>query len=438
MNEPQKSLSSLPTSKVARAARFAKTGLNVGANYVKHYAKRAVGADSTSEDLHAANAAELYGALSEMKGSVLKVAQMLAMEKNILPTAYADQFAQAQYQTPPLSGPLVVKAFRDAFGRSPFEVFDEFDLQARQAASIGQVHAARKGGLELAVKVQYPGVADSIRSDIRLVKPIALRVLGLSEETVRPYLEEVETRLIEETDYALELRRGQEIAAACTGLRHLQFPNYYPELSSARILTMDWLPGQHLKEFLATDPPQAVRNQLGQALWDFYMFQLNTLRTVHADPHPGNFLLRAEEGGTLGVLDFGCVKEIPADVHRLFTALLAPETLADTTRLTALLEEAGVVRPEDAPAKRTFYVSTMQASLELVGRPFRQSTFDFGDPAYMQSLYALGDDLMQQPELRQQREPRGSEHFIYLNRTYVGLYALLTELRASIRTAAVA
>ena len=78
----------------------------------------------------------------------------------------------------------------------------------------------------------------------------------------------------------------------------------------------------------------------------------------------------------------------------------------------------------------------MQASLELVGRPFRQPRFDFGDPSYMQALYALGDDLMQQPELREQREPRGSEHFIYLNRTYVGLYALLTELRASIRTGA--
>ncbi|RPD48397.1 AarF/ABC1/UbiB kinase family protein [Hymenobacter sediminis] len=428
-------LNSLPTTKVARAARFAKTGLNVGANYVKHYAKRAVGADSSTADLHQANAAELYGALSEMKGSVLKVAQMLAMEKNILPTAYAEQFAQAQYQTPPLSGPLVVKAFRDAFGKSPFEVFDTFDLNARQAASIGQVHRAEKDGRTLAVKVQYPGVADSIRSDIRLVKPIALRVLGLDEATVRPYMQEVETRLIEETDYVLELRRGQQIAAACAHLANLQFPQYYPELSAQRILTMDWLPGQHLKEFLATNPSQEVRNQLGQALWDFYMFQLNTLRQVHADPHPGNFLLQADNGGTVGVLDFGCVKEIPADVHQLFTALLAPETLADEARLTALLTQAGVVKLQDPEAQRTFYVRTMQASLELVGRPFRQPTFDFGDPAYLESLYALGDDLMQQPELRQQREPRGSEHFIYLNRTYVGLYALLTELRAFVRTA---
>jgi predicted unusual protein kinase regulating ubiquinone biosynthesis (AarF/ABC1/UbiB family) len=430
-DEPQ---TSLPTTKVARAARFAKTGFNVGTNYIKHYAKKAVGAESTTEDLHAANAAELYGTLSEMKGSVLKVAQMLAMEKNMLPSAYADQFAKAQYSTPPLSGPLVTKAFRDAFGKSPYQLFEEFEPEARQAASIGQVHFARQDGKALAVKVQYPGVADSIKSDIRLVKPIALRIMGLNAAQVRPYLEEVETRLLEETDYKLELRRGQEIAAQCQGLQHLEFPNYYPEYSTARILTMDWLGGQHLKEFLATNPSQAVRNQIGQALWDFYQFQFNTLHRLHADPHPGNFLMRADQGGTLGVLDFGCVKEVPQDVYQLFTALLAPETIADETRLTALLTQANVLRPNDAPAMRALYLRTMQSSLELVGRPFRQPTFDFGDPAYMAALYALGDDLMADPELRKQREPRGSEHFIYLNRTYVGLFALLTELKAVVRT----
>ncbi len=432
MSVADQPLTSLPTTKVARAARFAKTGLSVGANYVKHYAKKAVGAESTMDDLHAANAAELYGALSEMKGSVLKVAQMLAMEKNMLPTAYADQFAKAQYQTPPLSGPLVTKAFRDAFGKSPFELFDAFEPAARQAASIGQVHFARKDGRDLAVKVQYPGVAASIKSDINLVKPIALRVMGLSEFQVRPYLEEVEARLLEETDYALELRRGRDIAARCAHLPHLEFPRYYPELSSPRILTMDWLPGQHLKEFLLTEPAQAVRDQLGQALWDFYQFQLNELRQVHADPHPGNFLLREQDGGTLGVLDFGCVKDVPADVYRLFTTLLAPETYADETRLRALLTEANILRASDPAPLQALYLRTLRTSLELVGRPFRQPTFDFGDPAYMAALYALGDDLMADPELRQQREPRGSAHFIYLNRTYVGLFALLTELKANV------
>ena len=431
--QPQESL---PTSKVARAARFAKTGLKVGANYVQHYAKRAVGADSAVADLHQANAEELYGTLSELKGSVLKVAQMLAMEKNLLPPAYAEQFRQAQYQTPPLSGPLVVKAFRDAFGRSPQEVFDEFDMSARQAASIGQVHAATKLGKALAVKVQYPGVGASIRSDLAMVKPVALRIMGLKEETLRPYLAEVETRLLEETDYKLELSRAQAIAAKCGHLHHLQFPTYYPALSAARILTMDWLPGQHLKEFLADAPSQVVRNQLGQALWDFYMYQLRELRQLHADPHPGNFLFSPTDGGTVGVLDFGCVKDVPALEQQQFLALLAPETLGDPARLEALLTEANVLRPSDPPALRAMYLRTLTHSLGLVGRPFREATFDFGDPAYLKSLYALGDDLMQDEQLKQQREPRGSAHFVYLNRTYVGLFSLLTELGAVVRTGA--
>ncbi len=429
-------MESLPISKVARAARFAKTGLSVGANYVKHYAKRAVGAESATDDLHAANAAELFGALSELKGSVLKVAQMLAMEKNLLPPAYAAQFQQAQYRTPPLSGPLVSKAFRDAFGRGPHELFADFDPAARQAASIGQVHfaKAREDGRPLAVKVQYPGVAGSIRSDLALVKPVALRVLGLDETQVRPYLAEVEARLLEETDYALELRRGQDIARRCAGLPHLAFARYYPELSSARILTMDWLPGQHLPEFLATGPSQAVRNQLGQALWDFYEFQVNELLTVHADPHPGNFLLQAEAGGTVAVLDFGCVKEIPAQVQQQFRRLLAAETLANPAQLLALLEEADVLRPGDPASQRALYLRVLPPALALVGRPFRQPRFDFGDPSFLQSLYALGDTFLQDPELRKQREPRGSADFIYLNRTYVGLFALLTDLKAEVQT----
>jgi predicted unusual protein kinase regulating ubiquinone biosynthesis (AarF/ABC1/UbiB family) len=434
MSDQEHPQESLPTSKVARAARFAKTGLKVGANYVQHYAKRAVGADSAMADLHQANAEELYGTLSEMKGSVLKVAQMLAMEKNLLPPAYAEQFRQAQYQTPPLSGPLVVKAFRDAFGRSPNEVFDEFDMSARQAASIGQVHRARKLGKDLAVKVQYPGVGASIRSDIAMVKPVALRIMGLREETLRPYLAEVEARLLEETDYKLELSRAQSIAAKCGHLPHLQFPGYYPALSAARILTMDWLPGQHLKEFMADAPSQEVRNQLGQALWDFYMYQLRELRQLHADPHPGNFLFSPTDGGTVGVLDFGCVKDVPALEQQQFLALLSPDTLGDPARLEALLTEAQVLRPGDPPALRAMYLRTLTQSLELVGRPFRQAEFNFGDPAYLKSLYALGDDLMQDEQLKQQREPRGSAHFVYLNRTYVGLFSLLTELGAVVRT----
>jgi predicted unusual protein kinase regulating ubiquinone biosynthesis (AarF/ABC1/UbiB family) len=269
-----------------------------------------------------------------------------------------------------------------------------------------------------------------------MVKPIALRVMGLDEGQVRPYLDEVEMRLLEETDYELELRRGRDIAARCAHLPHLEFPRYYPELSSARVLTMDWLGGQHLAEFMATNPSQEVRNQVGQALWDFYQFQLHTLHQVHADPHPGNFLFRAENGGTLGVLDFGCVKEIPADFQQQFLTLLSPDLLQDESRFVALLTELEMLRPSDDAAKRQLVLDVARPLLTLVARPFQQPTFDFGDPSYLAELYALGDSMMQDPQLRQEREPRGSRHFIYVNRTYFGLYSLLSELRAVVHTAA--
>src|SRR5690606_18506035 len=126
--------------------------------------------------------------------------------------------------------------------------------------------------------------------DLRIVKPFAVRIVGMSELEMDKYFEEIETKLLEETDYKLELRRSMELSALCAHIPNLVFPAYYPELSSERVITMDWLDGYHLKEFLQRHPSQEARNKIGQALWDFYDFQVHRLKKVHADPHPGNFL----------------------------------------------------------------------------------------------------------------------------------------------------
>ena len=138
--------------------------------------------------------------------------------------------------------------------------------------------------------MQYPGVADSVKNDLRMVKPIAMRILNL-KKTNRQYLEEVEERLIEETNYELELKQSIEISLACKDLNGFIFPNYYPELSSDKILTMDWLDGTHLKDYLKTNPDQKIRNLIGQRLWDFYDFQVNELKAIHADLTLGTFIL---------------------------------------------------------------------------------------------------------------------------------------------------
>jgi predicted unusual protein kinase regulating ubiquinone biosynthesis (AarF/ABC1/UbiB family) len=427
-----KTQDSIPTSKVARASQFVKAGVKIGGNYIKYYSKQLVQGDVGKEELHADNAADIYGALSELKGSALKMAQMLSMDRSILPRAYSDKFAMSQYSAPPLSGPLVIKTFRALFAKSPQELYDSFEMEAANAASIGQVHRASKNGQPLAVKIQYPGVADAVTSDLRIAKPLAVRLLNLDEKQIDRYMNEVESKLLEETDYDLELRRSVEISEACAHIPNLVFPRYYPELSGKRVLTMDWLPGLHLREFLKTDPSQAVRNRIGQALWDFYDFQIHTLRQVHADPHPGNFLMQPD--GTMGVIDFGCVKVIPDYYYDNYFRLVNPDTIEDEALTQQIFNNLEFLLPGDTAHERTVFSGLFKQMIQMLGEPFTVDEFDFGNDEYFDRVYRFADELAQVQELKTANAARGSQDGLYVNRTYYGLYAMLNELRAVVKT----
>jgi predicted unusual protein kinase regulating ubiquinone biosynthesis (AarF/ABC1/UbiB family) len=130
-----KEQSNIPTSKVERAGKFVTTGLRVGTNYIKHYTRKLMDPSTTKEALHQDNAADIYDTLSNLKGSALKVAQMLSMDKGMLPKAYTEKFAMSQYSAPPLSGPLVVNTFVKTLGKSPLQLYDKFNMQASNAAS---------------------------------------------------------------------------------------------------------------------------------------------------------------------------------------------------------------------------------------------------------------------------------------------------------------
>ncbi|MCX6854927.1 MAG: AarF/ABC1/UbiB kinase family protein [Verrucomicrobia bacterium] len=317
---------SIRSTPLSRMVELAGTGARVGLNYLKFYGQRAVSPESASIGLRAGldevNAKAVYESFSKLKGGPLKLAQMLSIDENLLPPAYAAQFAQAQYSAPPLSWPLVRRTLEREFNQPVEALFDQFTPEAAHGASIGQVHVAMRNGKKLAVKVQYPGVADSMRSDLRVVKPVALQVLGLREQDITHYFNEVETRLLEETDYVTELQRSQEIAAACACLNGLRFPAFYPDRCSRRVLTMDWMDGLTLDRYAASDAPQMERNRIGQILWDFYMHQIHVLKLFHADPHPGNFLVSSD--GQLCVLDFGCTRSITPEFHELQFAFLDP------------------------------------------------------------------------------------------------------------------
>ncbi|MBT8285038.1 MAG: AarF/ABC1/UbiB kinase family protein, partial [Flavobacteriaceae bacterium] len=320
-----KTLDKIPTGKIERAGKLVKTGVKVGGNYVKYYSKKLVHGDVSKEELNEDNASDIYDGLKSLKGSALKVAQMLSMEKNLLPRAYVERFSLSQFSVPPLSAPLVRKTFKKYLGNYPEEIFDSFDPESINAASIGQVHRAVKDGKQLAVKIQYPGVAQSISSDLALVKPIATRMFNLQGKDSEKYFREVEDKLLEETNYVLELSQSKEISKACDHLPNLDFPQYYESLSSERILTMDWMEGTHLSDFAKTSFSEKTGNQLGQTLWDFYMYQMHGLRKVHADPHPGNFLI--SEDHRLIAIDFGCIKEVPDEFYIPYFELAQREVI---------------------------------------------------------------------------------------------------------------
>jgi predicted unusual protein kinase regulating ubiquinone biosynthesis (AarF/ABC1/UbiB family) len=427
-----KEQNNIPATKVERATKFVTTGIKVGGNYIKHYAKKAFDSNVSNEGLHEDNAHDIYQALSELKGSALKVAQMMSMDRNMLPKAYTDKFTMAQYSAPPLSGPLVVKTFSKHFGKTPQELYDTFDMNAVNAASIGQVHRATKDGKKLAVKIQYPGVAQSVKSDLKMVKPFAVRLMNLNEKDVDKYMEEVETKLMEETDYVLELKSSVEISKACAHIPNLRFANYYPEFSCERVLTMDWMEGKHLGEFLKTNPSQEVRNRIGQALWDFYDFQVHTLRTVHADPHPGNFLMH--EDGSLGIIDFGCVKVIPESYYRNYFSLINYAILNDQAYAERIFFDLEFINSMDSADERQFFTEIFKQMIVLLGQPFHAEIFDFGNDTYFDSVFEFGERLSKMKELRESKVARGSKDALYINRTYYGLYAMLNELKAQVRT----
>ncbi|RZJ10461.1 MAG: AarF/ABC1/UbiB kinase family protein [Acidovorax sp.] len=379
----------------------------------------------------------LFGALGQLRGSALKVSQLLSMHPGLLPDGVRQELARAHHQAPPLNRALVGRVFRQAFGQEPEALFDQFDPTAFAAASLGQVHRAQLTGHgTVAVKVQYPGIAATIASDMQLMRT-ALRALAHTDmplpanTVVDSVMTEIEATLLREVDYLQEAEQLQWFAqhAALPGVVLAQ-----PILSHTRaqVLTQQFLPGQHLQAWLATQPTQQQRDLAGQHLWDWFMHCIFVLGRVHADPHPGNFLFAPD--GTVGVLDFGCTRSLSAgflaQVTQAWSALLRAPT--DPQRDALVLQayqalglvNAGLTVP-DYTAELAPALADMQAwQME----PFTQAVFDFGaktPPPITAGRHqrVLGEHLAQVPG-----------EMPAFERMWMGLMHLLTGLGARVHT----
>ena len=188
--------------------------------------------------------------------------------------------------------------------------------------------------------------------------------------------------------------------------------------------------GIHLSEYARDNDDIDKNKRLGQTLWDFYMYQMHILKRVHADPHPGNFLIT--EGGELVAIDFGCIKEIPTEFYTPYFELANKEAINDMDFFTEKITELEILRPDDSPEAKKYIVALFHEMLSIFTQPFHNDKFDFSNEVFWGKIAQMSDRLANDEYLRKLNGNRGSKHFLYINRTFFGVYNLMHDLKAEI------
>lgn len=300
----------MPTGTAARTGTAAITAAKFSVKKAGFYAKNAFASQAVREKdklQHEEEIARLiFDALGALKGTALKAAQMISMETEIFPETLRKELAQSTHQAPPINRPLIRRILTSNLGTPPEKLFSDFNSAPFAAASLGQVHAATYNGRSLAVKVQYPGIRETIRSDLTILKNLT-RMLpaGFFGESL---FKEIQERLLEEADYRREAEYTQHFRHAFRQRREIIIPEVLEQFSGDVVLTTARITGLHLDDWLATAPSDKAKNAYAQLLADFLAYSMNVHHCIHADPNAGNFLFR--DDGALGVLDFGCVRSM--------------------------------------------------------------------------------------------------------------------------------
>ena len=293
----------------ARARRYASVGTRVGGVAARIAGQRLVGAQGGREG----NAIALAAALGGLKGPIMKVAQLLATVPDALPPEYASQLMKLQSEAPPMGWAFVKRRMSAELGADWQAKFASFEHQPAAAASLGQVHrAAALDGSPLACKLQYPDMQSAVEADLSQLNLLfSLRkrfdpAIDTSEIAV-----EIAARLREELDYVREAKHVALYRHMLKDEAAVRVPNVWPQLSTSRLLTLDWLEGTRMLAHKA-DPLQ-TRNRLATAMFSAWWLPFSRFGIIHGDPHLGNYTVFAEAGQPAGInlLDYGCIRIFP-------------------------------------------------------------------------------------------------------------------------------
>ncbi|HIW68381.1 MAG TPA: AarF/ABC1/UbiB kinase family protein [Candidatus Dietzia merdigallinarum] len=419
-------MSELPRTSSRRAARLAGLPLGIAGRAAGSLGRRALGRGDgdLTEELADQAAEQVFAVLGELKGGAMKVGQALSVFEAGMPDKYAEPFREAltklQSEAPPLPADEVEKVLDAQLGLKWRERFAKFDGQAAAAASIGQVHrAVWSDGREVAVKIQYPGADEALRSDLKQLRRLAPLLRPLNPGTdVKGVIDELYESTVSELDYRLEADTQRVFAAEFAGDPLIRVPSVLA--SAPKVLVTEWANGRALSKIAAEGSPEE-RNRTAELLSEFQFSSPSRVGMMHGDPHPGNFLLG--DDGRMVVLDFGASIPLPNGFPSVLTSMmrLALENRGDD--LVALMTRAGYM------GRGGMDSADAMAFLGPFIEPMREPSFQF-DRAWMQGILAVYGDFSGR-EFRTARSFTLPREYVLIHRVLSASVGMLCQLQAT-------
>jgi predicted unusual protein kinase regulating ubiquinone biosynthesis (AarF/ABC1/UbiB family) len=433
MNDDKKaakpSMGSLKTRPFERNLALMRMGVSAGARIGAHeFANLFRGQQSRSASnrtFYVEQAHKLADELGRLKGSVMKVGQMLSLYgQYFLPPEAVDVLAGLQDDTPPVAWQSLEPVLKRALGRSLNEL--TIEPRALASASLGQVHRAKRkaDGRELVVKVQYPGVADAIDSDIRTLSTlISMTRLAPKGLNLDPVYAEVKEMLHREVDYLAEIDHTQRYRQLLDGDARYVVPEVFEEYSSDQVITLSYEPGVNVRDASVKALPEGRRNALAHAALELFLRELFDWGMVQTDPHFGNYKIRIDPSGAdrIVLLDFGATRLFGRGFVQSYREMLHGAVARDRAEVLRGAEGIGAMRADFPEAVHDAFVELCQ----LIVEPFRGGVYDWGASDLPQRV---GEKIARNALTRYFRIP--PREIVFLHRRLAGVFFLIAALRA--------